>query len=191
MSINNKIRVNSIDLNFFLDNNGNLYFEHNNNKYQVIINKNNLIELDEGGYDILTTNDVNNILNRQQYTENNFDDINTFNIIYSDVCKQMPSRKDGLTKSLYEFEYLKNDKKYIYTESKENIPVLLTIQIYTNSLEETFIYSRETGSTDLIKYNLNIINNKLECSPEININKKNKVINNNLKNINLGQFIKK
>lgn len=184
----NSLIINSINLQFFLDNNGNLYFETNGKQYQVIINGHNFLELDEGDYRILNYNEIADIFDVDESIC--FDEINTFDTYIYSKNQQLPTRKFGLTSALYTFEYYKGDKKLIYTEAKQVIPSLVTIQIYTNGAGETFMYSRETGCRGLVKYNFKLDGDTLVCLPEIN--KENKQNNENKENdslkIPLGEF---
>ena len=165
------ISINSIPIYIFLDNNGNLYFEKENIQYQVIINKNNYLELDEGDYSIIPSDQVNNMIKPYveyiDYNIVNFNEINTFNIFIFGVDQQLPVRNNGLASALYNVEYYNDNKKSIYTEIKDNTPLIMDIQIHTNSNGETFLYSKDIGCTGLVKYNLKINNNKLICEPDI------------------------
>ena len=146
------IRLNDIDIQLSLDNNGNMYFE-DKEKYQICINEKNNLYLDKGNYEII------------EYNEQ--DDFDTFNVYLNEkeIDFILPSMNNGSISALYNMIYYKDNVKYLSTSTRELYPVLLTIEIY-KSENGTFIYSKEYGSTNLIKYNLIMENNELKLQKQ-------------------------
>lgn len=166
------IKINMLDINSFFDNNGNLYFEKDNVQYQVNIDRNNYLYLDKGNYNLLTKEEIENDINVKIKMNLDCDiEMDTFDIVYNNKIVHLPCRKNGLISALYDVKYFKNEKEYIYTQTKLSCPVLMTVQIHTGNNNETFMYSKETGTNNLVKYNLEF-DKKLTCTPIHNNNKK-------------------